>query len=152
MMPLQIPSAYLQGYEKKARDHDPDLADLYIRHTTIGDPLLDPIMEEISSLPAYELHAFVEAGIEQHDAVLRDAPQPLRDFFWNFEEPAWLDHEAFRPGVRSFNLNVDLMLVAFVTGVLVEGFSTLIAKSFNTTGRVAATPRRVTVKCCVWPS
>ncbi len=35
------------------------------------------------------------------------------------------------------------MLVAFVTGVLVEGFSTLIAKSFNTTGRVAATPRRL---------
>ncbi len=69
-MPLQIPSTYLQGYEQKARSHDPDLADLYIRHTTIGDPLLDPIMEEISSLPVYELHAFVEAGIEQHDGVL----------------------------------------------------------------------------------
>ncbi len=35
------------------------------------------------------------------------------------------------------------MLVAFVTGVLVEGLLTLIAKSFNTTGRVAATPRRL---------
>ncbi|MCE2492656.1 MAG: DUF2236 domain-containing protein [Alphaproteobacteria bacterium] len=35
------------------------------------------------------------------------------------------------------------MLVAFVTGVLVEGFSTLIAKSFNMTGRVAATTRRL---------
>lgn len=140
---MQIPSAYVEGYEKKARPHDQELADLYVRHTTIGDPLLDPIMEEISSLPTYDLHAFVEAGIEQHDGVLREAPQPLRDFFWNFEEPSWLDHEAFHPGVRCFNLNVDLMLVAFVTGVLVEGFSTLIAKSFNTTGRVAATPRRL---------
>ncbi len=140
---LICPSAYVEGYEKKARPHDQELADLYIRHTNIGDPVLDPIMEEISSMPAYDLHAFIEDGIEQHDGVLRDAPQPLRDFFWNFKEPAWLDYEAFRPGIRCFNVNVDLMLVAFVTGVLVEGFSTLIAKSFNTTGRVAATPRRL---------
>ena len=35
------------------------------------------------------------------------------------------------------------MLVAFVTGVLVEGFSTMIAKSFNITGRVASTKRRL---------
>ena len=75
---MQIPSAYLEGYEKKARPHEQVLADLYIKHTTIGDPLMDPIMEEISSLPAYELHAFVEAGIEGHDGVLRDTPQPLR--------------------------------------------------------------------------
>ena len=140
---MQIPSAYVEGYEQKARLHDQELADLYIRHTTIGDPVLDPIMEEISSIPAYDLHAFIEAGIEGHDRVLQEAPQPLRDFFWNFEEPSWLDHESFKPGVRCFNVNVDLMLVAFVTGVLVEGFSTLIAKSFNTTGRVAATPRRL---------
>ena len=35
------------------------------------------------------------------------------------------------------------MLAAFVTGVLVEGFSTLIAKSFRITGRVASTRRRL---------
>ncbi len=35
------------------------------------------------------------------------------------------------------------MLIAFVTGVLVEGFSTLIAKSFNITGRVATVKRRL---------
>ena len=52
-------------------------------------------------------------------------------------------YESFRPGVRAFHANVDLMLTAFVTGVLVEGFSTLIAKSFNITGRVASTKRRL---------
>ena len=140
---MEIPSAYVEGYENKARLHDQELADLYIRHTTIGDPVLDPIMEEISSIPVYDLHAFIESGIEGHDRVLQEAPQPLRDFFWNFEEPAWLDYQAFGPGIRCFNVDVDLMLVAFVTGVLVEGFSTLIAKSFNTTKRVAATPRRL---------
>ena len=35
------------------------------------------------------------------------------------------------------------MLIAFVTGVLVEGFSTLIAKSFSITGRVSSTKRRL---------
>ena len=35
------------------------------------------------------------------------------------------------------------MLIAFVTGVLVEGFSTLIAKSFSITERVSSTTRRL---------
>ena len=125
------PSAYQEGYAK-ARLHDQMAADNYIEHTEIGDPALDPVMEELSSLPPADLHRFIGAGIEQKDEVLRDAPQVLRDFFKTLdEEPPWLDHEAFRPGVRAFHKHVDLMLVAFVTGVLVEGFSTLIAKSFN---------------------
>ncbi|MDE0457806.1 MAG: oxygenase MpaB family protein [Chromatiales bacterium] len=138
-----VPSAYSEGYAK-ARLHDRAAADDYIRHTSIGDPMLDPIMEELSSLSPAVLHHFIWAGIEQHDDVLHKAPQILRDFFRALDEPPpWLDHDAFRPGVRAFHANVDLMLVAFVTGVLVEGFSTLIAKSFNITGRVAGTKRRL---------
>ncbi|MDE0003157.1 MAG: oxygenase MpaB family protein, partial [Rhodospirillaceae bacterium] len=83
------------------------------------------------------------AGIEQNEEALREAPAALRDFFNNLREPPWLYYEGFRPGVRVFHENVDLMLTAFVTGVLVEGFSTLIAKSFHITGRVAATRRRL---------
>ena len=109
----------------------------------IGDPELDPIMDELSSLPPDELHRYVGAGIEQRDEVLREAPQILRDFFDNLEDPPWLDFEDFRPGIRAFHANVNLMLVAFVTGVLVEGFSTMIAKSFSITGRVASTKRRL---------
>ncbi|MBC9866281.1 MAG: DUF2236 domain-containing protein [Opitutae bacterium] len=138
------PSAYIDGYVKaKARLEDREAADNYIRHTVIGDPELDPVMEELASLPPHDLHRFIGAGIEQQDEVLRTAPQSLRDFFNNLEDPPWLDREAFRPGIRAFHANVDLMLVAFVTGVLVEGFSTLIAKSFYLTGRVAATKRRL---------
>ena len=139
----QAPSAYSEGYAK-TRLHDQAAADNYIRHTTIGDPVLDPIMEELSSLSPAVLHHFIWAGIEQQDEVLRKAPQSLRDFFESLDEPPpWLDYDAFRPGVRAFHANVDLMLVAFVTGVLVEGFSTLIAKSFSITGRVASTKRRL---------
>ena len=139
---LQPPSAYTEGYAK-ARLSDPLRADNHIRHTTIGDPALDPVMEELSSLPPADLHRFIEAGIEQRQDDLRGAPQVLRDFFDNLEEPPWLDYQAFRPGILVFNENVQLMLVAFVTGVLVEGFATLIAKSFNITKRVASNKRRL---------
>ena len=139
---IQVPTAYAEPYAK-ARSHDEALADIYIKHTTLGDPELDPVMEELAALPPGDLHRFIRAGVEEQDEVLRKAPQPLREFFNNLEEPEWLDYEAFRPGIRAFPANVDLMLVAFVTGVLVEGFSTMIAKSFNITGRVASTKRRL---------
>ena len=47
------------------RAYDEALVDNYIKHTTIGDPELDPVMEELSSLPPDELHRFIKAGIEQ---------------------------------------------------------------------------------------
>ena len=142
-MTPNTPSAYLEGYQK-ARLYDQTLADNYIRHTTIGDPELDPIMEELwAEMPPGDLHRFIGAGIEQNEEALRGAPRALRDFFKHFQEPSWLYYEGFRPGVRAFHKNVDLMLAAFVTGVLVEGFSTLIAKSFRITGRVASTRRRL---------
>ena len=141
---VSSPSAYTECYAN-AREHNPARADNYIRHTTIGDPELDPLMEELaSSLSPEDLHRFVGAGIEQHHEVLRSAPRELRDFFDKINTPPpWLDYEAFTPAIRAFNKNVDLMLVAFVTGVLVEGFSTMIAKSFNITGRVGSTTRRL---------
>ncbi len=136
--------AYAEGFAK-AREYNQPRADTYIAHTTIGDPELDPLMEELaSSLPPNELHRFIEAGIEQQDDVLRSAPQALRDIFDKINiPPPWLDYKAFNPAIRAFNKNVDLMLTAFVTGVLVEGFSTLIAKSFSITGRVGSTTRRL---------
>ncbi len=136
------PTAYARTYAR-ARRRARVLADNYIGHTGIGDPQLDPVMEELASMPPEQLHRFIEAGIEGQTGALRKAPRSLRNFFENLEEPEWLDFEAFRPGIRAFHTNADLMLVAFVAGVLVEGFSTLIAKSFNMTGRVAFTKRRL---------
>ena len=78
----QRPSAYSEGYAK-ARRHDQVAADNYVRHTTIGDPVLDPIMEELSSLSPAVLHHFIWAGIEQQDEVLRKAPQGPPRFLRN---------------------------------------------------------------------
>ena len=71
---LSAPSAYADGYAK-ARVVDRDAADNYIRHTTIGDPELDVIMEELSSMPPADLHRFIRAGLEQQEEVLREAPR-----------------------------------------------------------------------------
>ena len=143
MTQIQLPSDYVESY-RQARRIDPAVADNYIKHTLIGDPELDPVMQELSSMPTNDLHRFIEAAIEQHDEVVRKAPQVLSDFFKNLEQPPpWLNRRAFEPGIRAFHANVDFMLVAFVTGVVVEGFSTRIAKSFRITGRVAATKRRL---------
>lgn len=139
---MQVPTAYLANYPR-ARQHSLTLADNYIRHTRLGDPQLDPVMEELASMRPDDLHLYVGAGIEQQTETLARAPRVLRDFFNGLEDPVWLDYNAFRPGIRTFHTNADLMLVAFVTGVLVEGFSTMIAKSFNLTQRVASTSRRL---------
>ena len=134
---MKIPSAYTEGYAK-ARVRDRALADLYMEHTGIGDPTLDPVMEEVSFLRSQDLTRFIRAGILREDGGLNGAPQALRDFFElvDTETPPWLDHEAFHPAVRVFNLNVTNMLIAFVCGVLIEGLATLISKSFKATGRV----------------
>ncbi len=131
------PSAYTEGYAK-ARLYDQATADNYIRHTTFGDPELDPVMEELSSLPQAELQRFVKAGIEQDVDVMRTAPKVLRDFFDKVDSdlPPWVDFESFIPGMRAFHKNMNNMLIAYAVGSAVEGFSTLVSKSFSITGRV----------------
>ena len=133
---ITVPSAYAEGYAK-ARAVDREAADNYVQHTTIGDPDLDPVMEELSELPPADLHRFIRAGVERDDdAILLCAPQVLRDFFDNVEVPDWVDFEAFEPGQRAFYNNLSNMLIAYAIGSAVEGFSTLVSKSFSISGRV----------------
>lgn len=133
---LNAPSAYGDGYGC-ARAVDQEAADNYIRHTTIGDRELDPVMEELADLPPTEMHRFTRAGVEQDDeATLRRAPQVLRDFFDTMEVPDWVEFESFVPGQRAFFDNMSNILIAYAIGSAVEGFSTLVSKSFSITGRV----------------
>ncbi|MCY4613334.1 MAG: hypothetical protein OXB94_06920, partial [Nitrospira sp.] len=66
---LNIPSEYVDGYAC-AVDVDRETADNYIRHTTIGDPDLDPVLEELADLPQEDLHRFIAAGIDQRPETL----------------------------------------------------------------------------------
>ncbi len=136
-MNVTPPSDYVGGYAK-ARALDQEAADNYIAHTRIGDPVMDEIVEDLAPLPQSRVHELISAGMEEDRDGLKNAPQSLRDFFVDAPppDPDWLDRDAFQPGIRSFQRNSVPVLSAFVAGVLVDGFATLIAKSFVQTGRI----------------
>ena len=128
------PSAYVDGYSR-AHAIDRQAAKDYIRHTTIGDPLMDAAVKDLASVPRSHASRFIAAGMDQDEEILRDAPQSLRNVF-DEPEPPWLDHSAFVPGIRAFQANVTKVFAAFVAGTLIDGFSTLISESFVQTGRI----------------
>ena len=133
----EIPSDYIEGYER-ARALDQEMADKYVAHTMIGDPEADALIAELASLEREQSTRLINAIMSMKDlSVLIDAPPILMDFFENAARPPeWVDLDAFRPAIRMFHRNSRLVLGAFVGGVLVEGFSTNISKSFNITGRL----------------
>lgn len=134
---LQVPTSYTSGYEK-ARSLNPEFADNYIRHTMIGDEDLDTVMDELSGMPPGEMHQYIHAGLHQEEEWLSKAPESLQSYFREVDSkiPEWVEFEAFRPAVVGFHKNMPEILVAFVTAALLEGFTTLISKSFYLTGRV----------------
>ena len=134
---MKIPTDYSAGYEV-ARALDVKRADNYLAHTTVGDPQADEMMDELAELPQGEAQQYLNAGMEgECGSRLADAPAVVRKFFRDIDEdPGWVDHRAFMPGVRMFHRNSKLVLGGMVGGTLVEGFSTNIAKSFFITGRV----------------
>ena len=134
---MKIPSDYGKGYEK-ARAIAPEIAAKYIAHTQIGDPLAEAMAADLAELSSEESRRLIQAAMnEEGEEALRDAPSSLRKFFEEAETPPeWLDYSAFAPGVCMFHRNSQVILAAFVAGVLIEGFTTNIAKSFFITGRV----------------
>ena len=134
---MKIPSEYREGYEK-ARAVAPDIAANYIAHTHIGDPLAEAMAADLAELSSEESGRLIQAAMNgEGGEALRDAPDSLRKFFEEADtRPEWLDYSAFASGVRMFHRSSRVILAAFVAGVLIEGFTTNIAKSFFITGRV----------------
>ena len=134
---MKIPTDYAIGYEK-ARAIAPDIADKYIAHTLIGDPLGEEMAADLEAFSASESERLIQAAMnEEGEEALKDAPDSLRRLFKEAETPPeWLDYSTFAPSVRMFYRNSQIVLAAFVAGVLIEGFTTNIAKSFFITGRV----------------
>ena len=132
-----IPSAYVDGYAR-GQAVDPERAANYIAHTTIGDPLADAMVADLRSLGQEEQAKLIRLGLEGSDVgSLLAAPESVRKFFDSYAEPPdWVDLNSFLPGCRMFHRNTPLVLAGMVGGVLVEGFSTNIAKSFFMTGRL----------------
>ena len=134
---MYVPTDYKLGYEK-ARAFSPELASKYIEHTQIGDPIAEEMAADLEELGSNKSRRLIQAAMDREgEEALRDAPESLRKFFDDAETPPdWLDYSGFAPSVRMFHRNSQVILAAFVAGVLIEGFTTNIAKSFFITGRV----------------
>ena len=133
---MQIPIAHQPGYEK-ARASDPELADKYIEHTLIGDPEADALVNAIAAADQEQQAEFIRAGMDEDEEALRSAPQEVREFFERISTPPeWFDSEVVYAGCRKFHAYSDLFLTAFVTDIIVRGFTTLISQSFFITGRL----------------
>ena len=133
---MKIPAAYVDGYPR-GREVDSERADNYVAHTSIGDPLAEAMVADLDSLGQEESSRLIGAGMVGDAGALRDAPRSVRKFFESLSEPPdWVDLPSFQPGCRMFHRNTRLVLAGMVGGVLVEGFSTNIAKSFFLTGRL----------------
>ena len=75
--------------------------------------------------------------MDRGEDALRDGPSVMRDFLEEVgREPDWLGFHALAPGIRVFRRHSKLVLGGMVAGVLIEGFSTNISKSFFVTGRL----------------
>ena len=133
---MDIPRAYRPGY-LKARELHPELADAYIRHTTVGDPAADAVVEDLQTLAPNEVHRILSRAMDDPSAELPGAPESLRELMAQSNDvPAWFDQGLARMASRAFLRNSDIVLAALVGGSIVEGFSTLISKSFRIRGRV----------------
>ena len=133
-----IPRDYLPGYEK-ARAIDPELADRYVAHTVMGDPEADAVVAYLFFLPESVSERLIREGLEYPEGseLLRQHPV-MNDFIQslNVPPPDWMDLETLNPAYRLFHRNTRLVLAGMLGGVLVEGFSTNISKSFFITGRL----------------
>ncbi len=133
---MEVPSVFATGYDE-ACALDPALAHLYITHMRIGDPDADAAIADLSGLPPEEAQRFLRAGIELQEDVLREAPQSLQALVHEAATlPPWYDREAALQGCRAFLRNSDAVLAGYICGANVEGFSTMLSKSYALTGRL----------------
>jgi len=131
-----IPHEYQQGYET-ARRQDAARADLYLRNTQLGDPEADAVIQILDTLGGAQRQSIIQRGIEGRPQAIADAPPVVCDFFAGMEKvPDWFDEEFSLVGSLAFYRNSNMLLAAFVGAVLIEGFSTLISKSFGITGMI----------------
>lgn len=131
-----IPHDYQEGFAK-ARGIDAAEAERYLRHTQIGDPEADALIEFLQTRHREQAMEWIQRGIEGGPAALPEAPENVREFFAGIERvPAWFEPAKVSVGCRAFHRHSEMFIGAFVGAVLIEGFSTLISKSFGITGKL----------------
>ena len=132
-----IPSIYKKG-SSKALEQDVELAESYIRHTTVGDPLADRVVEDLSkAFDPGRIQTVLTRALDQFNNPPPGTPESLRNLLAEANSiPDWYDPDIARLASRAFLRNPEIVLAGLATGAIVEGFSTLISKSFLLRGRI----------------
>ena len=132
-----IPSCYVDGY-RAAHKLEPELADAYIRYTTIGDPAADAVVAELAETATPpQVHGIIARSVNNHDDLSPDTPESLRNLIEEAGRmPDWYDTDLALKGTQGFLRNSDMVLGGLVGGAIIEGFSTLISKSFRIRSRI----------------
>lgn len=145
MSDLVIPSSFQFGYDK-AHILDPDLTDIYVAHTLVGDPAADAAVASMAHMHQSEAQRLINAGMESQEDVFRDAPDALRELFAVVESPppAFVyNPKKASAGMRAFHKYSDLFFVGMVLDATLTGLTASMSKSFYATGRLTETLRRV---------
>ena len=135
---MKIPTDYENSGCARARAMEPEIAENYLAHAWIGDPLADAAVEALSSMRRSQSTQILTAYIDSdEDKKLPDTPPEVYALFQHaWTPPDWLKLPDLNPGSRMFLQNLKPVLGAMIAGTLVEGFSTNISKSFFITGRL----------------
>ena len=134
---MNIPTCYVDGYEA-ARKVDPELAEKYIRHTMIGDPVADAVVAELAKKASpQQVHGIIANTLDNWDNLPAGTPDSLRNLVaTSCVVPEWYDRELAMDATRAFVRNSDMVLGGLIAGAIVEGFSTLISRSFRIRSRI----------------
>lgn len=133
---MRSPAVY-QSTLARGQAADIGFASRYALATQQGDPLADAVMLALRGVPPDRQQAWLNAGMEGDTETLADAPEALTAFFAEAErQPDWWDPTLATPGCRAMTGQAELFLAGFVGGTLIEGFASMIARSFALTGRI----------------
>ena len=134
---IRVPACYVDGYEA-ARKVDPELAEKYIRHTMIGDPAADAVVAELAeNASPQQVHGIIANTLDNWDNLPAGTPESLRNLVANScVVPGWYDRDLAMDATRAFVRNSDMVLGGLIAGAIVEGFSTLISRSFRIRSRI----------------
>ena len=135
---MKVPTDYNNPGYARACSLDPEMAENYVAHTVVGDPLADAAVEALSKLKRSESNRLISAYMSAPDGKeLPDAPPEVLALFDDvLSPPDWLDLPSLTAGIHMFHRNRKMVIAGMLAGVLVEGFSTNISESFFITGRL----------------
>ena len=116
-----------------------ETADLYLRHTTLGDAPADDAVAALAHLPPVRATALLRAVIDRGPGSVDDAPHELTALLRSLPDRTAipLSHRDVTAAYRAFHSQSDLFVSAFLAATL-RNAATPIARSFHATGRVTS--------------